>query len=69
MVATSDSVGGATVDTTEVVYPPGKKAKAQTVATKLGLDAPVALADVPQVPQDLTTVAIVLGPEGLPSGT
>jgi hypothetical protein len=67
VVATTNSVGGATVDTTEVVYPPGKKGPATAVANKLGLPA-VALADAgPAIPPDLQTVAIVLGPTALPT--
>ena len=52
-----------------MVYPPGKKAPAKAVAAQLGLGTPVALADATGVPADLTTVAVVLGPEGLPSTT
>lgn len=69
IVDTTDTDAGVTVDSTEVVYPPGKKAPAKAVASQLGLGAPVALADATGVPADLTTVAVVLGPEGLPSTT
>jgi hypothetical protein len=69
VVAATNSVGGATVDATEVVYPPGKKGPATAVATKLGL-TPVKAADAgAAIPPDLQTVAIVLGPDGLPTTT
>lgn len=67
IVGTGNVDSGSSFATTEVVYPPGKKAPAQAVATKLGLGAPVAAADATGVPSDLATVAIVLGSDGLPS--
>jgi hypothetical protein len=55
---------------TEVVYPPGKKVPAQTVAGKLGLTAvPESSISGFATTPPLTTVAIVLGPDGLPSAT
>lgn len=53
--------------TTEVVYPPGKQVPAQTVAKKLGLTAvPESSIDGFTTTPPLTTVAVVLGPGGLP---
>jgi hypothetical protein len=54
------------VPSTEVVYPPGKKVPAQTVAKKLGLTAvpESSISGFASTPP-LTTVAIVLGPGGL----
>jgi LytR cell envelope-related transcriptional attenuator len=54
--------------TTEVVYPPGKQVPAQTVAKKLGLTAvPESSVSGFTTTPPLTTVAIVLGPGGLPA--
>jgi LytR cell envelope-related transcriptional attenuator len=54
--------------TTEVVYPPGKQVPAQTVAKKLGLTAvPESSISGFATTPPLTTVAIVLGPDGLPT--
>jgi hypothetical protein len=53
------------VSSTMVVYPPHKKYQAEAVATKLGLPAPVPASTVSGVPTDLSTVAIVLGPDNL----
>ncbi len=67
VVGTTNTVNGATVDQTEVVYPPGKKGPATAVGSKLGLPV-VAQADAGDaIPPDLTSVAIVLGPEPLPT--
>ncbi len=54
--------------TTEVVYPPGKQVPAQTVAKKLGLTAvpESSISGFTSTPP-LTTVAVVLGPGGLPA--
>ena len=54
--------------TTEVVYPPGKQVPAQTVAKKLGLTAvpESSISGFTSTPP-LTTVAVVLGPSGLPA--
>lgn len=56
------------VTSTEVVYPPGKKVPAQTVARKLNLTAvpESSISGFTSTPP-LTTVAIVLGPSGLPA--
>ena len=57
---------GTSTTATIVVYAPGHKPQAAAVAKKLGLGAPVAIADATGVPSDATTgVAIVLGPNGL----
>ena len=54
--------------TTEVVYPPGKQVPAQTVAKKLGLTAvPESSISGFAATPPLTTVAVVLGPSGLPA--
>jgi len=60
--------GNATgVTKTEVVYLPGHKPQAIAVARKLGLGAPVKIADATGVvPSSTTGVAIVLGPDLLP---
>jgi hypothetical protein len=53
---------------TEVVYLPGHKAEAVAVSHKLGLGAPVKIADATGVvPSSTTGVAIVLGPDLLPT--
>jgi hypothetical protein len=54
--------------TTEVVYPPGKQVPAQTVARKLRLTAvPESSISGFAATPPLTTVAVVLGPSGLPA--
>jgi len=64
-VASTGDAGTATAETI-VVYAPGHKPQAAAVAKRLGLGAPVAIADATGVPSDATTgVAIVLGPNGL----
>jgi LytR cell envelope-related transcriptional attenuator len=64
-VAATGDAGDSTAQTI-VVYAPGHKPQAAAVAKKLGLGAPVAIADATGVPSDATTgVAIVLGPNGL----
>jgi hypothetical protein len=58
---------GSSVDKTVVVYTLGNKARAQVVARRLKLDAPVAIATMPDVdPNAVSQVAIVLGPDLLP---
>jgi hypothetical protein len=53
---------------TEVVYLPGHKAEAVAVAHKLGLGAPVKIGDATGVvPSSTSGVAIVLGPDLLPT--
>ena len=53
---------------TEVVYLPGHKAQAVAVSHKLGLGAPVKIADATGVvPSSTSGVAIVLGPDLLPT--
>lgn len=67
---TVSGVGDATSPTftnSLVVYPPGKKAQATTVANKLQLSPPVALASASGVPSDITTVTVVVGSDGLPT--
>jgi hypothetical protein len=61
--------GNATgITKTEVVYLPGHKPQAVVVARKLGLGPPVAIADATGVvPASTTGVAIVLGPDLLPT--
>jgi hypothetical protein len=61
--------GNATgITKTEVVYLPGHKPQAIAVARKLGLGAPVKIADATGVvPSSTTGVAIVLGPDLLPT--
>jgi hypothetical protein len=64
-------VADASPDTqsTIVVYAPGKLALAKIVAKRLGLPAPVAIAQAPGVVSTQTdSVAIVLGPNLLPNG-
>ena len=64
VAATGDA--GTSTTQTVVVYAPGHRPQAAAVAKKLGLGAPVAIADATGVPSDATTgVAIVLGPNGL----
>jgi len=59
---------GTETTATTVVYAPGHKAEAQVVAKKLGLPTPVPLASATGVPSTATIgVAVVLGPDGLPS--
>ena len=54
---------------TIVVYVPGKLAWARIVAERLGLPAPVPIAQAPGVvPSQTDSVAIVLGPNLLPNG-
>jgi hypothetical protein len=54
---------------TEVVYAPGNRAQAKAVAKKLGVGAPVPIAQATGVPPTATTgVAVVLGPDGVPTG-
>ena len=65
VVGTTDTVGGATVDSTEVVYPPGKKARPQPWRPSSDWRTGRARRRGRAIPPDLTTVAIVLGPEGL----
>jgi hypothetical protein len=65
-------VADASPDTqsTIVVYAPGKLASARIVAQRLGLPAPVPIAQAPGVVSTQTdNVAIVLGPNLLPHGT
>ena len=53
---------------TVVVYAPGKLAAAKTVAKRLHLPAPVALADATGVAEaPAGGVAILLGSDGLPA--
>jgi hypothetical protein len=63
--ATGNATG---ITQTEVVYLPGHKAEAEAVSHKLGLGAPVKIGDATGVvPSSTTGVAIVLGPDGLPT--
>jgi hypothetical protein len=56
------------VTSTEVVYLPGHRAEAIAVSHRLGLGAPVKIADATGVvPSSTTGVAIVLGPDLLPT--
>ncbi len=66
---TVGTTGNATgVSSTEVVYLPGHRAEAVAVSRKLGLGAPVRIADATGVvPSSTTGVAIVLGPDLLPT--
>lgn len=67
---TVTGVGDATTPTftnSMVVYPPGKKALATTVANKLHLSPPVAVANATGVPSTITTVTVVVGSDGLPT--
>jgi hypothetical protein len=53
---------------TEIVYLPGHKAEAVAVSHKLGLGAPIKIGDATGVvPSSTTGVAIVLGPDLLPT--
>jgi hypothetical protein len=55
---------------TIVVYVPGKKGWARVVAARLKLPAPIPISQAQGVlPTQTDGVAIVLGPNGLPSGT
>jgi hypothetical protein len=64
-VADASPVTKATI----VVYVPGKLAWARIVAARLGLPAPVPIAQAPGVvPSQTDSVAIVLGPNLLPNG-
>jgi hypothetical protein len=64
-VADASPVTKATI----VVYAPGKLAWAKVVAQRLGLPAPVPIAQAPGVVSSQTdSVAIVLGPNLLPNG-
>ncbi|HEY3766268.1 MAG TPA: LytR C-terminal domain-containing protein [Gaiellales bacterium] len=59
---------GTSTNSTIVVYVPGKLALAKIVATRLGLPAPVPIAQAPGVvPTQTDSVAIVLGQNLLPS--
>jgi LytR cell envelope-related transcriptional attenuator len=61
---------GTSTSQTIVVYVPGKLALARIVATRLGLPAPVPIAQAPGVvPTQTDNVAIVLGQNLLPNGT
>jgi hypothetical protein len=61
---------GTSTTQTIVVYVPGKLAWAKVVAKRLGLPAPVPIAQAPGVISTQTdNVAIVLGPNLLPHGT
>jgi LytR cell envelope-related transcriptional attenuator len=63
--ATGNATG---IGSTEVVYLPGHKAEALAVTRKLGLPPPVKIADATGVvPSSTTGVAIVLGPDLLPT--
>jgi LytR cell envelope-related transcriptional attenuator len=63
------TTGNATgITNTEVVYLPGHKAEAVAVSRKLGLGTPVKIGDAAGVvPSSTTGVAIVLGPDLLPT--
>jgi hypothetical protein len=65
------ATGNATnIAATEVVYAPGQRKQAKLVARKLGLPAPVPIAQATGVPAGATTgVAIVLGPDQLTTVT
>ena len=52
---------------TYIAYPPGDHAKAKVVGKKLHISLIVPLSQASGVPSSTTTVAIVLGPNGLPS--
>jgi LytR cell envelope-related transcriptional attenuator len=56
-----------TTTATYVVYPPGKLAAAKVVAHRLHIKQVVPLARATGVPTTLASVAIVLGPDGLPA--
>ena len=55
-----------TTTATYVAYPVGKLAAAKAVAKRFHLGKPVPLQQAAGVPTDLATVAIVLGPNGIP---
>jgi hypothetical protein len=62
------NAGTTSVTATAVVFVPGQKALAVIVARRLHLPPPVKLADVAGLqPASIDGVAIVLGPNGLPS--
>jgi hypothetical protein len=52
---------------TYIAYPPGGHAKAKVVGKRLHIKLIVPLSQATGVPSTTTTVAIVLGPNGLPS--
>jgi hypothetical protein len=56
-----------TTTATYVAYPPGKLAAARAVAQRFHLGKPVPVAEAAGVPTSLSTVAIVLGPQGIPT--
>ncbi|MGN6378099.1 MAG: LytR C-terminal domain-containing protein [Gaiellales bacterium] len=65
----ADTTTGTGTTATYVAYPPGQKAEAQVVAHRLHLTTKVVpIAQATGVPSTLTTVAVVLGPDNLPSG-
>jgi len=68
-VTTINNTSPQSTTTTFVVYPPGKLAAAKVVAHRLRLGKPVPLAQATAqgVPSTLTSVAIVLGPSGIPT--
>ena len=56
-----------TTTATYVAYPVGKLAAATAVAKRFHLGKPVPVSQAAGVPTDLATVAIVLGPNGIPT--
>jgi hypothetical protein len=54
---------------TYIAYPPGDHAKATVVGKRLHIRLIVPLSQASGVPSTTTTVAVVLGPQGLPSTT
>jgi LytR cell envelope-related transcriptional attenuator len=68
-VTTINNTSPQSTTTTFVVYPPGKLAAAKVVAHRLHIKQvlPLAQATAQGVPSTLASVAIVLGPSGIPS--
>jgi hypothetical protein len=54
---------------TYIAYPPGGHAKAKVVGKRLHINLIVPLSQATGVPSTTSTVAIVLGPNGLPSSS
>jgi hypothetical protein len=54
---------------TYIAYPPGDHAQAKVVGKRLHITKIVPLSQAPGVPSTTTTVAVVLGPDGLPSSS
>lgn len=66
-VVTISNTSPQSTTSTYVAYPVGKLAAAKAVAKRFHLGKPIPVSQAAGVPTNLATVAIVLGPSGLPT--